>query len=234
LRAASFETKRQLRKIGTPVDRQEWDMTPPTVNAYYDPQNNDINFPAGILQLPFFDTDRDEAANYGAIGAVIGHEMTHGFDDEGHQYGIHGNLENWWRSADEAKFKQRSACLVAEYGHFTAVDDVAVNGELTLGENTADNGGIRLALAALKKRLGKQQLPPVDGFAAGQRFFISYAQTWCGDSRPEAARLQALTDPHSPVQFRVNGVVSNLAEFRKAFHCPVGKPMAPEKMCRVW
>jgi putative endopeptidase len=236
LRAQGFEFRRQLAKIGKPVDRGEWYMPPPTVNAYYSSRYNDINFPAGILQPPFYDATRDAAANYGAIGSVMGHEMTHGFDDQGRHYDGAGNLKDWWTPADASAFEARAACLVGEYGDFTAVGDLKVNGRLTLGENIADNGGVRLSYAALEKALKGGTPPPVDGLTAPQRFFVAYAQSWCGSATEQDERRRALTDPHSPPEFRVNGVVVNQPEFAKAFSCPAGSPMVPppEKICRVW
>jgi len=236
LRAEGFEFRRRLAKIGKPVDRSEWSIPPPTVNAYYSPRYNDINFPAGILQPPFYDATSDAAANYGAIGSVMGHEMTHGFDDQGRKYDGSGNLREWWTPADAAAFDKRAACLVDEYGAFTAVGDLKVNGRLTLGENIADNGGLRLAYAALEKALRGATPAPIDGLTAPQRFFVAYAQAWCSKATDPDKRRRALTDPHSPGEFRVNGVVANQPEFGRAFACPVGAPMAPapEKMCRVW
>ncbi|MEA2829486.1 MAG: putative endopeptidase, partial [Bradyrhizobium sp.] len=234
LRAVAFEKKRRLAMIGQPVDRGEWGMTPPTVNAYYSPQHNDINFPAGILQPPFFSLSADDAANYGAIGAVIGHEMTHGFDDQGRRFDKDGNLNDWWTKDDAANFEGRARCLSDQAGDFTAVDDVKLNGKLTLGENTADNGGIHIAYAAYKARSAGQPETKVAGFTADQRFFLAYAQSWCGSQTPETARFMALNDPHPAVEFRVNGVVSNMAEFGKAFSCPAGAPMARANACRVW
>jgi putative endopeptidase len=236
LRAEGFEFRRRLAKIGKPVDRTEWSIPPPTVNAYYSPRTNDINFPAGILQPPFYDPTLDAAANYGAIGSVMGHEMTHGFDDQGRHYDGSGNLREWWTPADAAAFEERAACLVKQYGDFTAVGDLKVNGRLTLGENIADNGGMRLAYAALVKALNGVAPPPIDGLTAPQRFFVAYAQAWCGNATDQDKRRRALTDPHSPGEFRVNGVVANQPEFGRAFSCPAGSPMAPppEKMCRVW
>jgi putative endopeptidase len=235
-RAAAFEFHRQLAKIGKPVDRSEWLIPPPTVNAYYNPRINDINFPAGILQPPFYDPKLDAAPNYGAIGSVMGHEMTHGFDDQGRKYDGDGNLHDWWTSADAAAFEQRAACLVNQYDNFTAVGDLKVNGRLTLGENIADGGGVHLSYAALQKALNGKSPPPIDGLTAPQRFFVAYAQAWCGNVRDEEKRRLALTDPHSPHQFRVNGVVTNESAFARAFACPVGAPMAPppEKRCREW
>jgi endothelin-converting enzyme/putative endopeptidase len=236
LRAEGFEFHRRLAKIGKPVDRTEWSIPPPIVNAYYSPRTNDINFPAGILQPPFYDPTLDAAANYGAIGSVMGHEMTHGFDDQGRHYDGSGNLREWWTPADAAAFEDRAACLVKQYGDFTAVGDLKVNGRLTLGENIADNGGTRLAYAALAKALKGAAPPPIDGLTAPQRFFVAYAQAWCGSATDQDKRRRALTDPHSPGEFRANGVVANQPEFARAFSCPAGSPMAPppEKMCRVW
>ena len=236
VRAASFDFRRRLDKIGKPVDRGEWGMTPPTVNAYYSPRYNDINFPAGILQPPFFDAEGDLAGNYGAIGAVMGHEMTHGFDDEGRHFDGEGNLKEWWGPADATAFEGRAACLVREYGGFTAVDDIKVNGRLTLGENIADNGGVRLAFAAFRKALSRGGDQSIGGYTSEQRFFIGYAQIWCGNTTPEDIRRRVQIDPHSPGEFRVNGVVVNQPEFAAAFKCPVGAPMAPppDKVCRVW
>ena len=237
LRAEGFEFRRRLAKIGKPVDRSEWMIPPAIVNAYYNPRTNDINFPAGILQPPFYDQKLDAAANYGAIGSVMGHEMTHGFDDQGRKYDGEGNLRDWWTSADAAAFEKRAACLVNQYGNFTAVGDLKVNGRLTLGENIADTGGLHLAYAALEKALAQAPpAPPIDGLTAPQRFFVAYAQAWCGNASDEDKRRRALTDPHSPGEFRVNGVIANEPAFTRAFACPAGAPMAPppEKMCRVW
>ncbi len=233
-RASAFEVARQLGKIGKPVDKTDWEMSQPTVNAYYDPQENDINFPAGILQPPFYDNKMDNAVNYGAIGAVIGHELTHAFDDQGRQYDEKGNLRDWWTEADAKAFDALADCLVKQYGSYTAVDDVKVNGKLTLGENTADNGGLRISYMALMDMQGGKQAPAVDGFTGDQRFFLGYAQVWCQNQTPESLRQQALTNPHSPSPDRVNGAVTNMPEFRKAFSCKEGQPMAPLKACRVW
>jgi putative endopeptidase len=232
-RADAFEFQRQLDKIGKPVDRLEWGMTPPTVNAYYDPQMNNINFPAGILQPPFFENSADDAVNFGGIGMVIGHELTHGFDDEGRQFDPSGNLKDWWTEADAKEFKQRVACVDDEYSSFTVAPGVHINGKLTLGENTADNGGARIALMALMNTIGKDA-KKIDGFTPEQRFFLSFGQVWCSNEREEALRLQVQTDPHSPPQFRVNGVVKNMPEFQKAFSCKAGAPMVKANACRVW
>jgi len=233
-RATEFEVHRLLGKIGQPVDRAEWDITPPTVNAYYDPQHNDINFPAGILQPPFFDNRMDAAVNYGAIGSIMGHELTHGFDDQGRQFDALGNLRNWWTPGDAAEFEKRAECFIKEYSAFTPVDDVHLNGKLTLGENTADNGGVHLAFMALMKSLeGKSQVK-IDGFTPRQRFFLAWGQAWCENVRPEMARLWAQTDVHSPGRDRVNGVLGNMPEFRDAFACHAGQPMVHAPACRVW
>jgi endothelin-converting enzyme/putative endopeptidase len=237
LRANAFENDRQLNKIGKPVDHQEWGMTPPTVNAYYDPSMNDINFPAGILQPPFYDQSKDEAVNYGHIGAVIGHELTHGFDDEGRKFDVKGNLSDWWTPEDLKKFESRTDCLVNEYSAFTAVDDVKVNGKLTLGENTADNGGLMLAFMAYMQRAKDNHLDVMakqDGFTGPQRFYIAFAQNYCENSRPESVRSQVLTDPHSPDHFRVDGVIVNQPGFADAFGCKKPSPMVPANSCRVW
>jgi endothelin-converting enzyme/putative endopeptidase len=237
LRANAFENDRELNKIGKPVDHSEWGMTPPTVNAYYDPSMNDINFPAGILQPPLYDRTQDIAVNYGHIGGVIGHELTHGFDDEGRKFNGKGNLDDWWTPDDLKKFEARTDCLVKEYGAFTAVDDVKVNGKLTLGENTADNGGLTLAFMAYLQRAKDDHLDidkKVDGFTGPQRFYIAYAQNWCQNARPEAVRSQVLSDPHSPDPIRVDGVIVNQPGFAPAFGCKQGTPMVPANSCRVW
>jgi putative endopeptidase len=233
-RANAFEFRRELNKVGKPVDRGEWGMTPPTVNAYYNPQMNDINFPAGVLQPPFFDKKLDDAVNFGAIGAVIGHELTHGFDDQGRQFDAKGNLTDWWTSEDAKQFEQRTACLVKQYGSYTAVDDVKLNGKLTLGENTADNGGVRLAMMALVSTLGGKMPPSIDGFTPLQRFFLGWGQIWCQNRTDQVARVLAITDPHSPGRYRVNGVVSNMPEFQKAFGCKPDAPIVSKAKCRVW
>ena len=233
-RATEFEVHRQLNKIGKPVDRSEWEMTPPTVNAYYNPQMNNINFPAGILQPPFYSNHIDDAINYGAIGAVIGHELTHGFDDEGRRFDADGNLRDWWTPEDAKAFEERAECFVKEYSSFIAVDSVHVNGKLTLGENTADNGGLRLAFMALMDTLKGKTVPKIDGFTQEQRLFLGWGQIWCESRRPEMERMLATVDPHSPSRDRVNGVVSNMPEFQKAFSCKTGQPMCPASRCRVW
>jgi putative endopeptidase len=236
-RADAFENDRELAKIGQPVDHNEWGMSPPTVNAYYDPSMNDINFPAGILQPSFYDPSQDDAVNYGHIGAVIGHELTHGFDDEGKKFDGKGNLSDWWTADDTKKFEARTGCLVNEYGNFVAVDDVKVNGKLTLGENTADNGGLLLAYMAYLERAKKEGVDlsaKKDGYTAPQRFYIGFAQNYCENSRPESVRNQVLTDPHSPDHFRANGAIVNQPGFAGAFGCKKGSPMVPVNSCRVW
>jgi putative endopeptidase len=218
LAANAFQTRYDLAKIGKPVDRDEWHMTPPTVNAYYNPNLNEIVFPAGILQPPFFDPKADDAVNYGAIGMVIGHELTHGFDDQGRKYDAAGNLRDWWLPQDEQRYKERTAKVAAQYGGYVALDDLKVNGQLTLGENIADLGGLKIAYVALQKALGNGPASgKIDGYTPEQRFFLAYAQIWRGRMRPEAQRLRLLTDPHSPPRFRVLGPLYNLPEFFKAF-----------------
>jgi putative endopeptidase len=233
-RATIFESKRELAKIGKPVDRGEWGMTPPTVNAYYNPQMNDINFPAGVLQPPLYDAKMDDAPNYGNTGATIGHELTHGFDDEGRKFDAKGNLKDWWTKSDAAEFEKRAACTSDQYSRYTIIDDIKINGKLTLGEDTADLGGTLLAYIAWKNATRGQKLQPVDGFTPDQRFFIGMAQWACGDQRPENKRVNAITNPHSPEEYRINGVVLNMPQFAEAFACKLGQPMAPEKVCRVW
>ena len=234
-RAHQFERKRNFAKLGKPVDKTEWGMTPPTVNAYYNPPENNINFPAGILQPPFYNPKAGDPVNYGAIGVVIGHELTHGFDDQGRRYDGSGNLRDWWTPEDAKAFTTRADCVVDEYGSFSPVEGVKLNGRLTLGENAADNGGIHLAYMALMDDLAKHVLPPKqDGLTPQQQFFLGYAQIWCENSTEQYSRLQAQTNPHSPGEFRVNGVVQNLPEFQQAFSCKIGDPMVAVKPCRVW
>jgi len=234
LRARDFEFHRQLAKIGKPVDRGEWSMTPPTVNAYYSPQLNDINFPAGILQPPFFDPKADDAPNYGDMGATIGHELTHGFDDEGRQFDAQGNLRDWWTPEDGKRFEQRASCISDQYSQYVAVDDIKVNGQLTMGENVADLGGLVLAYMAWQNQTGGKKLDPIDGFTPEQRFFIGYGQGWCAETRDETKRMYATIDPHSPDKYRANGVVSDTPEFQQAFQCKAGSAMVRENRCRVW
>lgn len=234
-RTNAYAWQRDMAKIGKPVDRSEWQMTPPTVDAYYTPLWNQIVFPAGILQLPFYSPQRDLAGNYGGVGIVIGHEMTHGFDDQGRQFDAQGNLKDWWTPADAKAFQERAACIVQEYSRFSPLPGVHLNGKLTLGENTADNGGARIAYAAMETALAGQPDTPIDGFNRAQRFFLAYGQLWCQNIRPETARLLANVDPHSPGNFRIIGVVQNMPEFAEAFHCGPNTPMnAGPKACRVW
>jgi endothelin-converting enzyme/putative endopeptidase len=237
-RANEFESKRQIAKIDEPLDRKEFGMTPPTVNAYYSPNFNEIVFPAGILQPPFFDPKMDDAVNFGGIGLVIGHELTHGFDDQGRKFDPQGNLHDWWTEADGKEFEKRASCVADEYSGFVAVDDVKLNGRLTLGENTADNGGARIALAALERLIEEdktgREAQKIDGYTPQQRFFLGFGRVWCEKSRPESLRLRVKTDPHSPGKYRVNGVVQNMPEFQKAWGCKAGQPMVAENACHVW
>jgi predicted metalloendopeptidase len=236
LRANEFEARRELNKIGKPLDKQEWEMTPPTVNAYYEPTENNINFPAGILQPPFFDFKADDALNFGGIGAVIGHELTHGFDDQGRQFDKDGNLRDWWTPEDAKAFDEREQCIVDEYSSFIATDDVHLNGKLTLGENTADNGGVRIAYMALLATLASEGKHPgkINGFTPDQRVFLGWGQIWCENQTDQIARLRVQVDPHSPGQYRVNGVVRNMPEFQKAWGCKTDQPMVSQNACRVW
>jgi len=240
---AVYDRNYEYAKLGKPVDEKEWGMTPPTVNAYYNPSFNDINFPAGILQPPFFDFTIDPAVNFGGIGVVIGHEMTHGFDDQGSQYDGKGNLREWQTPADRKAFTERTDCVANEYSGFEAAPakgDAAVqklNGRLTLGENTADNGGLRIAYMALLDTLaaqGKTIDDKIGGYTEAQRYFLGFAQVWCQNQTDQSARQSALVDPHSPGKWRVNGSVQNFDEFGKAFNCTKGQPMYPANSCRVW
>ena len=230
----TFEAQRQLAKVGKPVDRTEWFMSPPTVNAYYNPPVNEIVFPAGILQPPQFNPDADGAVNYGAIGMVIGHELTHGFDDQGRQYDAEGNLKDWWTADDAKKFKERTDQIVKQYNAYVAIDTLHVNGDLTLGENTADLGGITISYHAYQKSLNGKPGAVIDGFTPEQRFFLGYAQSWRRKMRPEIERLRTLTDPHSPAQYRVNGPLSNFPEFAKAFDCKAGDAMVRAEKVSIW
>ena len=229
-----FEVQRRFAKIGRPIDRGEWAMTPQTVNAYYDPQLNDINFPAAVLQPPLFDAKMDAAPNYGNTGGTIGHELTHGFDDSGRQFDERGNLRDWWTDADSKEFNQRTQCLVDQYGKYVVIDDIKINSRLTLGEDVADLGGMILAYAAWQAELGENKPEARDGFTGEQRFFIGFAQWACENVRPEARRVRALTDQHSPGKYRINGVAVNLPEFAKAFSCKANQAMVKEQPCRVW
>jgi putative endopeptidase len=236
--ATAFEFRRQLDKIGKPVDREEWGMTPPTINAYYDPQLNTINFPAGILQPPYFDSKMEDPVNYGAIGMVIGHELTHGFDDEGRKFDAQGNLRDWWTPEDAKAYEQRGECIANEYTEDIPEAGVKQNGHLTQGEDTADNGGLRLAFMAVNNKLqaeGKSlDAMEGDGWTPRQKFFVSYAYSWCEQVRPEFMRTLVLTNPHSVPKYRVNNVVSNMPEFQEAFTCKKGSPMVRANQCRVW
>jgi putative endopeptidase len=237
-RATEFESKREIAKIEKPLDRKEWGMTPPTVNAYYSSSTNDINFPAGILQPPFFDKKMDDAVNFGGIGLVIGHELTHGFDDQGRKFDPDGNLRDWWTADDGKEFEKRVSCVADEYSNFVVVDDLKLNGRLTLGENTADNGGARIALMALEHMIADDKTgnegKKIDGYTPEQRFFLGFARVWCEKRRPEYARMQVTTNPHSPGKYRVNGVVQNMPEFQKAWGCKAGQPMVAQNACHVW
>jgi endothelin-converting enzyme/putative endopeptidase len=234
LRAHVFEEKRDWAKVGKPVDRTEWGMTPPTVNAYYDPQMNDINFPAGVLQPPLYDPKEDDAPNYGDTGGTIGHELTHAFDDEGRQFDGQGNLRDWWTPADAKGFEDHIDCLRDQYAGYVIVDNIHINSKLTSGEDVADLGGTLLAWEAWKKQTAGEQLENKDGFTPDQRFFIGYAQWACENERPENQRVNAITDPHSPGKYRVNGIVADLPQFAAAFGCHAGQPMVAQKVCRIW
>ena len=238
VRTGAFEVQRLYKKIDRPTDRKDWSMTPPTVNAYYRPPMNDINFPAGILQPPFYGKLMDDAVNYGAIGVVIGHELTHGFDDQGRKYDAQGNLRDWWTAEDGKEFEQRVDCTAKEYSNFVSVKDdkgeVKLNGKLTLGENTADNGGLKLAYMALTDIIGNTPVKLIDGYTPPQRYFLAYGQIWCQNVTDQEARKRVLTDPHSPGRWRVNGAVQNSAAFEEAFGCKAGQPMVSENACRVW
>jgi endothelin-converting enzyme/putative endopeptidase len=235
---AAFETARELRKAGTATDKEEWEMTPPTVNAYYDPQFNEMVFPAGILQPPFYAATQAPAVNFGAIGMVVGHELTHGFDDEGRQYDADGNLRDWWSPTVGAEFDKRASCVEKQYAEYVPIDDVHVNGKLTLGENLADLGGMKLAYASFERAEKEHPATPpqLAGFTPEQTFFLGYAQAWCTNARPEEVRLRVNTDPHSPAQFRVVGPLSNMPEFAAAFQCKAGDKMvrSDDKRCVVW
>jgi endothelin-converting enzyme/putative endopeptidase len=237
IRANAFDHARDLAKIGRPVDKGEWDMTPPTVNAYYDPQQNNVNFPAGYLQPPFFSGKEDDAANYGDMGSTIGHELTHGFDDEGRQFDAAGNLKDWWTKDDELKFTERADCMVKQYDAIEAVPGVHLNGKLTEGENLADLGGLWLAWIAWQDKAQTahlNMLAKTDGYTPEQRFWIAYAQQWCTQTRPEQLRTQAQTDPHAPDEDRTNAILQDLPEFAKSFSCKASQKMVSAKPCRVW
>jgi len=235
-RATQFDLKRQLDRIGRPVDRDEWFMTPATVNAYYNPAMNDINFPAGVLMPPLYDPKIDDAPNYGNTGGTIGHERVHGFDDEGRQFDGEGNLRDWWTAEDAAAFEERAQCIREQYASYRVIDDIFINAELTSGEDIADLGGLVLAWQAWKKETENQRLEPLDGLSPEQRFFVGFAQWACSAERPESLRLHAATDPHSPPRYRINGVVVNMPEFKTAFSCPDDAAMVKpaEEVCRIW
>ena len=234
LRAARFEDARQWHKLGKPVDLNEWGMTPPTVNAYFNSQMNDINFPAGVLQPPLYDPKEDDAPNYGNTGATIGHELTHAFDDEGRKFDAKGNLRDWWTPEDAKGFEDRISCVRSQYANYVIVDDIHINSKLTSGEDVADIGGTLLAYIAWKKQTEGQTLASADGFTPDQRFFVGMAQWACENQRPENERVSAITNPHSPGFARINGVVSNMPEFQKAFGCKAGQAMVHAPTCRVW
>ncbi len=233
-RSRQFEFNRDLAKIGRSVDRSEWYMTAPTVNAYYDDQTNDINFPAGVLQPPAFDLNSDAAPNYGDTGGTIGHELTHGFDDEGRKFDAQGNLRDWWTDTDGKEFEKRANCISDQYSNYVIIDDIKINGKLTLGEDVADLGGLILAYMAWQADTKGQKLEPIEGLTPEQRFFVGYGQSWCGHTRDETKRLRATVDPHSPEKYRTNGVVSNMPQFQEAFHCKADAPMVNKNRCSVW
>ena len=234
VRAANFETARRWAKVGKPVDRNEWGMTPPTVNAYYDPQMNDINFPAGVLQPPLYDPRSDDAPNYGNTGATIGHELTHAFDDAGRQFDAQGNLKDWWTKEDAKGFEDRINCLRDQFATYVVVDDIHINSKLTSGEDVADLGGTLIAYIAWKKATAAEDLKPIEGFTPDQRFFVGFAQWACENTREANSRFQAVNDPHSPGFARINGIVSNMPQFATAFSCKAGQPMVKAQACKVW
>jgi endothelin-converting enzyme/putative endopeptidase len=233
-RANQSDLQRRLNKIGKPLDKREWPYPPMTVNATYDATQNNITFPAGILQPPFYDNRADDALNFGGIGAVIGHELTHGFDDQGSQFDAGGNLRDWWTADDKKQFEARTGCIRDQYANFVAVDDLKVNGKLTLGENTADNGGLRIAYMAMLNTFAGKEPAPIDGLSAEQRFFLGWANVWCQKRTDAFQRMLVTLDPHSPSRYRVNGTISNMPEFREAYHCPATAPMVNQNACRVW
>jgi putative endopeptidase len=236
INAGTFERKRTLEKFGKPVDRSEWGMTVPTVNAYYSPLLNEVVFPGGRLQPPFFHVSYDDAANYGGVGGTIGHEMSHGFDDQGRQYDAEGNVRDWWTPEDATQYTRRAAVVEKQYSDYSVLDGLHVNGKLTLGENLADVVGVSIAFEAMERALQGKKRALVNGFTPEQRFFLAYAQARRSNSRPEQLRLQIRTDPHSPSEFRVNGPLSNMPEFAKAFGCQPGDAMVrPDSLrARIW
>jgi endothelin-converting enzyme/putative endopeptidase len=239
-RATQFEVRRQLAKVGKPVDKDEWEMTPPTVNAYYEPTMNEMVFPAGILQAPFYSNTQAAPLNFGAIGMVVGHELTHGFDDEGRQFDAEGNLRDWWSPAVAAEFDKRAKCVERQFDEYVPIDDAHIKGKLTLGENIADLGGVKLSFATFERAEKTHPTATVPGgFTPEQQFFLGFAQSWCANYRPESLRLLVATNPHSPPKFRVNGPLSNVGEFAAAFQCKEGSPMVrgghdPGPRCEVW
>jgi endothelin-converting enzyme/putative endopeptidase len=233
-RANQNDFRRRMNKIGKPLDKRDWPYPPMTINASYNPLENNITFPAGILQPPFYDNRQDDAMNFGGICAVIGHELTHGFDDQGSQFDAEGNLRDWWTAEDKKEFEKRTSCVANQYGNFVAVDDLKVNGKLTLGENAADNGGLRIAYMALLNTFAGKEPASVDGLTAKQRFFLGWANVWCQHRTDAMTRMLVTVDPHSPAKYRVNGTVSNMPEFREAYHCAAAAPMVNENACRVW
>jgi len=233
-RANQNDFQRKLDKIGKPLDKRDWPYPPMTVNASYNPLENNITFPAGILQPPFYDNRADDAMNFGGIGAGIGHELTHGFDDEGSQFDAEGNLRDWWTANDKKQFEERTGCIRDQYANFVAVDDLKLNGKLTLGENTADNGGMRIAYMAMLNTFAGKEPAPVDGLSAEQRFFLGFANVWCQNRTAAESRMRVTIDSHSPGKYRVNGTVSNMPEFREAYHCSATAPMVNQNACRVW
>ena len=233
-RANQNDLQRRLDKIGKPLDKRDWPYPPMTVNASYNPLENNITFPAGILEPPFYDKQADDAMNFGAIGAVIGHELTHGFDDQGSQFDADGNLRDWWTASDKKQFEERTACIQNQYGSMIAVDDLKLNGKLTLGENTADNGGMRIAFMAMLATFGGKEPVPIDGLTAEQRFFLGWANVWCQNRTKAISRMMVTVDPHSPPRDRVNETISNMPEFREAYHCATTAPMVNQNACGVW
>ena len=233
-RSNQHNLQRRLNKIGKPLDKRDWPYPPMTINASYNANQNNITFPAGILQPPFYDNQADDAINFGGMGTVIGHELTHGFDDEGSQFDADGNLRDWWTATDKKQFEERTACVRDQYGSFVAVDDIKLNGKLTLGENTADNGGMRIAYMALLSTFAGKEPAPVDGLTAQQRFFLGWANVWCQSRTDALSRMLTTIDPHSPSRYRVNGTISNMPEFREAYHCKANAPMVNQNACRVW
>jgi putative endopeptidase len=233
-RANLNDVQRRMNKIGKTLDKRDWPYPPMTINASYNPLENNITFPAGILQPPFYDNQADDAMNFGSIGAVIGHELTHGFDDQGSQFDAAGNLRDWWTENDKKQFEERTGCIKDQYSNFVAVDDLKLNGKLTLGENTADNGGMRIAYMAMLDTFAGKEPAPVDGLTAEQRFFLGWANVWCQNRTPAFSRMLVGLDPHSPSRYRVNGTVSNMPEFREAYHCSATAPMVNQNACRVW